>query len=638
MAGKETLLYLRKHKKKVTRLKKLWKEYFLFQPAPDPAWPIKRRTIYYIYRVLILLCAGICMGLALLSLAIGPYTKEVIFSYFRYGTLLVLNTLPVVLLIFLFYGLTGNAWSAFLLGGGIFFGFSMGNYYKLQFRDDPLYFEDMLILHEAKAMATGGHYTLFLDIRIIFALFCLILGTVLLAILTPGKNRNWRPRTIAAVTSLVIAGVMVPVYLDDDRYEAIENYEELERWSATQNYISRGFIYPFFHSINNFLEIPPAGYSKDKAEALLSAYSDADIPAEKQINIIGLMREAYVDFSRYNVEGLDVSEYAVYHALEAESYTGDLVTNIFAGGTVDTERCFLTGDYSLRNFRGSTNSYVWYLRDQGYSTEGSHPYHQWFYNRMNINSYLGFEKYRFLENDYERFTNAIYPEDAILFPEIYKDFQAAQKPCFSFSVNVQSHGPYATWDTGAKQYLTGNYSDKCKYAVNAYMSAIMETDRELSKFVDLLRDDPEPVVLITFGDHLPWMGDGNAYYNEMGININPGTEDGFFRHYSTRYLIWANDAAKKIIGHDLQGEGPAVSPCYLMNVLFDQLGWKGPAFMQAMHDMMEVFPVKTTTGWTVTDGVLDASVPENRKDLLQDFYYLQHYWRNEFLYNHTLEK
>ena len=489
-----------------------------------------------------------------------------------------------------------------------------------------------------KAMATGGHYTLFQDVRIIFVLACLILGTVLLAFLAPGKNRNWRPRTISAVAAVAVAGALAPVYLDNNRYNAIENYEELERWSATQNYISRGFFYPFFHSINDFLEIPPEGYSKDKAEALLSAYADADIPAGKQINIIGLMREAYADFSQYNVEGLDVSEYAVYHALEAESYTGDLVTNIFAGGTVDTERCFLTGNYSLRNFRGNANSYVWYLRDQGYTTQGSHPYHQWFYNRMNINGYLGFQQYRFLEDDYEKFTNAIYPEDSVLLPEIYRDFQAAPKPCFSFSVNVQSHGPYATWDTKAKQYLTGNYSDECKYAMNAYMATIMETDRELAKFVDQLRDDPEPIVLITFGDHLPWMGDGNAFYDEMGIDINPGTEEGFFRYYSTRYLIWANDAAKEIIGRDLRGEGPAVSPCYLMNVLFDQLGWDGPGYMQAMDDMMEVFPVKTSTGWTVTDGVLAASVPEERQDLLRDFYYMQHYWRGEFLYRETMEK
>ena len=67
---------------------------------------------------------------------------------------------------------------------------------------------------------------------------------------------------------------------------------------------------------------------------------------------------------------------------------------------------FLTGNYQLRNFRGNANSYAWYLREQGYAIEGSHPYYQWFYNRFNINGYLGFETYRFLEGDYETMSHS----------------------------------------------------------------------------------------------------------------------------------------------------------------------------------------------------------------------------------------
>ena len=71
----------------------------------------------------------------------------------------------MALLVLLFYGALGRAWTAFLAGGGIALGFSLGNYYKLQFRDDPLYFEDMLILREAKAMASGDRYSLFFPVR-----------------------------------------------------------------------------------------------------------------------------------------------------------------------------------------------------------------------------------------------------------------------------------------------------------------------------------------------------------------------------------------------------------------------------------------------------------------------------------------
>ena len=112
------------------------------------------------------------------------------------------------------------------------------------------------------------------------------------------------------------------------------------------------------------------------------------------------MLEAFSDFSAF--DGIEFAQdaYAVYHALEAESYTGNLVTNIFAGNTVNSERAFLTGMSTQYNWRGSTNSYVWYFKDQGYETWGDHPCYQWFYNRQNVNTYLGFDSYRFVENYY----------------------------------------------------------------------------------------------------------------------------------------------------------------------------------------------------------------------------------------------
>ena len=616
-------------------MKNFLKNCFLFRPQPDPGWTLKRREAYYAYRAVLLACAGLCMGLALLVLAIGPYPKGALAGYLLHWQTLLLNTVPVALLVLLFYGLTGRTGASFLLGGGVAFGFSIGNYYKLQFRDDPLYFEDMLILREAKAMATGDHYSLFIDKQIIVAVLCLLLGWVLVRYLAPGVTRPWQRRLATSAAALALMAALFPVCLNDHYYETTNNYTSLNPWSATQDYISHGFWYPFLHSVSDVVETPPAGYSRAETAQLLAGSPDADIPADKKVHIIGLMREAYADFSRYDIPGLDASGYDLYHALEVESYTGNLVTNIFAGGTVDTERCFLTGNYQLRNFRGNTNSYVWYLRSQGYTAEGSHPYYQWFYNRFNINGYIGFERYRYLEDDYGLMTDAWYPEDSILLPEIYSGFKeaaASGTPCFSFSVNVQSHGPYETAEPAGASWLTGDYTNECKNAMDHYLEVIWDSDAQLAQLMDQLREDPEPVVLVTFGDHLPWMGDGNVFYAEMGMDVESGSDDAFYRRYATRYLIWANDAAKAVIGHDMRGTGPDLSPCYLMNELFAQLGWEGPGFMQAMDELRETFPIVTTTGRTMTDGVLSGQVPAEREELYRRFQQLQHYWRNEFLY------
>ena len=609
---------------------------FFLRRAPEAEWTVGKKIVYYLWRFLILLCAGICLGALALIFAYGNYSWGVFLGYLQSGFLLVINILPAVVLLFFLYGLVGRAWLAFLLDGAIVLGLSLGHYFKLVFRDDPLYFEDMLILREAKAMAGSDHYALFIDKRIVVALLCWALGTVLLFFLVRGKARGWKRRLGTVLAAVAVSAVVAPVYLDESRYDSVENYAYLNRWAATQDYISHGFFYPFIHSITEMVETPPDGYSQEETEEILASYTDADVPEDRKVNVISLMREAYVDFSRYDIEGLDCSGYDPYHQLEAESYHGDLVTNIFAGGTIDSERCFLTGEYKVRNYRSNTNSYVWYLREQGYTVEGSHPYYQWFYNRQNINGYLGFENYRFLEEDYENLTQAYLPEDSILLPEIYNDFVANKetgKPYFSFNVNIQSHGPYSTTDYyGTVDYLTGDYTDGCKNAMNNYMAAIMNSDVELMKLVDQLRSEEEPVVLILFSDHLPWMGDSNIYYDEMGMDISGDTEESFLRHYTTEYLIWANDAAKEVLDCDFVGEGPTISPCYLMNEAFDLMGWEGPAFMQAMDELREVFPVVTIHGCYIVDGEFTDAIPAQRQDLFDRFLYLQYYWTHEFIY------
>ena len=160
---------------------------FVLRRAAEPGWPLWKRGVFYLYRVLLLLCAAAGLGAVLLLCAYGPYMWGVFLGYFRIWQIAVLNILPVALLMLLCYGITGRTWAGFLLGGGVALGFSLGSYYKLHFRGDPLHFEDLLIVREAGAMTTGGRYELFVDKRVAAALGCLLLGTLLLLGLTRGR-------------------------------------------------------------------------------------------------------------------------------------------------------------------------------------------------------------------------------------------------------------------------------------------------------------------------------------------------------------------------------------------------------------------------------------------------------------------
>ena len=617
------------------------RQFFLFQKTASPAWSPAKKALFWIWNLGVLLTSGVGVCLISLMLATGHYAMRLIFGYFECPLIFVLNLLPVLALLLLLYGLTGRAQLSFGVTAALVFGLSTGNYYKLMFRNDPLMFADLLLLKEAGDMA--GKYHLFLDWKLGLMIACWVFGVLFLHFLVRGRPRG-RGRGICALAGVTACTLLYPVMLDSDLYnQRTAYYARLNNiWSATQQYIARGFLYPFLHSISEAIEMPPENYSAGRAEAILSAYSDADIPEEEKVNIIGIMLEAYSDFSRLGVPELAADVYEVWHNLEAEGYSGDLVTNIFAGGTINTERCFLTGFSNLVNFRARTNSYAWYFRSQGYRVEGMHPCYEWFYNRLNVNESLGFEDYYFVENYFSPMSGGGVALDDIFFPELLKTYQAAEtsdQPYFSFSVTYQGHGPYnddVCWWGEKGDYVADNgaYTEAQQYILDNYFGSIYNTNQHLKALTDYLRTNDEPVVLLLFGDHMPWMGDGNSVYEAMGLNLDLSTQEGFFNYYGTRYLIWANDAAKEVLGQDFTGEGPALSPNFLMNQVFRLCGWEGPAFMQATQQVMDRVPViNTPTGLYVENGTLTGSLSPEGQALVEDYNILQYYYRSHFIYS-----
>ena len=418
------------------------------------------------------------------------------------------------------------------------------------------------------------------------------------------------------------------------------NYDHVNRWAATQNYLSKGFVYPFLHSITAGAAKVPEDYGEAEAEALLFSHQDGEIPQEKKVDLITIQLEAFSDFSRFaGVEGIDfVSAYKTFHEIEAESYTGDLVTNIFAGGTVDTERAFLTGFADLRDFRADTNSSAWYLQSQGYLAEGSHPSYQWFYNRRNINGYLGLPDYYYFENYYNEVDSVNLAADRLLFPEIFRLYgenrDGEGKPYFSFNVTYQGHGPYSSTENqwGGRTFTDGRYSTETTCIVDNYLASVADTAEELKKLMDAFREEERPVVLVVYGDHKPWLGDGNSAYQELGVNLDASTEEGFYNYYSTRYLIWANGAAKAALENDFVGEGPTLSSCFLMNEVFAQCGWTGSAWMQAANEVRSTLPVITSVGRYVENGVLTDTLTPEGQAALRRFLFMEYYETEHFRY------
>lgn len=583
---------------------------------------------------------GCCVGVLTLLYGAAAYIKlpglALFRSYFHHPALLGLNLLPPVLLIWLFYFLTRRGWGAFLGSFLPCVAVAMVNYFKIRLRSDPFLAADLTLISEAGGIV--GNYSLDVDWLTWLTLGALLAGLLFSALLIPKwPRRGWGRAFAAASCAAVCAVSCASLFTNSDLYQSTDNSEYINPWSDVEVFVSKGCLYPFLYSMRDMFPAPPPGYDGAQAQAMLGAFSDADIPADKQVSVMGIMLEAFCDLTDFDFMAGHPDAARVYdpwHALTEQGVSGRLLTNIFAGGTVDSEWGFLSGYSQHDDFRRDTDSYVWYLRDQGYQTFFSHPGYGWFYNRQNVNDYLGFQDSWFTENHYGALvdpTSAIYHSDDILVRELLAQLtqRTAEGPCFSFSVSYQNHGPYESAYSAGVEYFTpansGMAAESC-HIWNNYLRGVDSTIQAMVQLTQGLEELDRPVVLVLFGDHKPWGGNGNSAYADMGLTFDLGTLQGFYDYYATPYLIWANSAAKEVLDSDFTGSGGDFSPCFLMPKVFDLCGWTGPGFMQLARQVREITPLVHQRGLYLSGGQITDALPQGQQDFVDRFLWAE-YWR-----------
>ncbi len=583
-----------------------------------------------------LLClAAVCLTALTLMLSTLDFSRGRFSSYFHEPAIWLLNLLPIFLLMTLCYFATNRAWLAFLLPAALLFVMCFINYFKVALRGDPFVAADVLLVGEAAGVVSD--YTLKLPLWFFLALTAILAGTLTLFYLAREKvaKKLWWVRVLACLGCLgALLGAWGLWYSDTGLYNAQENHSLFNAWKDAEEYASHGFVYSFFHSFTEVLPGEPDGYSEEEAEKLLSPYRDEAIPENQRINVVVTMLESFSDLSQFGCLSFTQDPYSAFHALEAESYHGYLLTDTIGGGTINAERSFLTGfTYPQPYYRGETNSFVRYFTALGYRTDGSHPGDDWFYSRQSINARLGFERYLFMQNHYSALNDEEHTSDAALFPElrrIYTEQTASGEPYFSFSVTYQNHSPYPVDALTGGEYLPqGDLPDEAYFEINNYLAGVADTGRQLASYVDSFRDDTQPVVLVFFGDHKPSFGVGNRYYEALGINAQEGSPEGCLNLYSTPYLIWANDAAKALLGKDFSGEGRMISPAFLMAELFDCCGWQGPAWMQYQRQTAQTVPVMHQRKLFSENGVMTDCLSKEAQQVYRSFEIVQYYMRTQ---------
>lgn len=588
------------------------------------------------YRLVMLAVLGAAVGITVLWITALSYPGvEGLFAfYLSNARILALNLLPPILLALLGYFVFSRAWAAVVVSAAPPMLLAIGNYFKLRLRDEPVVFSDLTLLRTAGGIA--GKYDVAPTVEMVMALaLCAFLCCLAFHFL-PRRRMKRQMRLLGADLCLLCVPLLLIASFSDELYASTAVPEGLNTKLCTEDYIAHGCLYPFLHSAKPVTHSAVTDAAKTPQE-IYESYTDADIPAEQKVQVMGIMCEALADFSQVGAFADNEKIQAIYaplHELEARSVSGNLLSNSFGGGTTNTEWCVVSGYSQGQRFQEETETYVWYFAEQGYDTLYQHPGNEWFYERKDINPRMGYQEQAFSENCFGEqvdVPSAMFHSDGILVDYLLDQFNSrteADAPMFSFSVTIQNHGPYNAEITAVPDFLGENpgWAEASYNILSNYFYGIDETIRELVRLTDGLEESEEPVVLFVFGDHKPWLGDNKAVYYELGLDMDFSETEGFYNTFATPYFIWANSAAKEVLGRDFTGDGGDFSPCFLMPRVFEACGWDGPGFMQYAREMRAVTPVLSQKGLFLQNGAVCAEMNEEDTAFYNDFLSVQS-WR-----------
>ena len=126
----------------------------------------------------------------------------------------------------------------------------------------------------------------------------------------------------------------------------------------------------------------------------------------------------------------------------------------------------------------------------------------------------------------------------------------------------------------------------------------------------------EPVMLVFFGDHLPYLGDDQLAYRELGFTEDPAWDA--LTSYETPYVIWANDAGAEVLDWESMvvkldlPENGQLSASFLGAAVLELTGRTGASpWFDFLNQLRREVPVVQKQSYQLADGTITDQLPEN---------------------------
>ena len=591
-----------------------------------------------------LLAAVLLSGcITLLALWCQPNALRTVLAHFKAQPLLiVLNAMPIGLLVLALTCLLRNVFFSAALVNLAVCVLSIANRIKLEVRDEPVFPRDFALLKEVgSAMGTYDiHFPWGVIAVVLFASAALaVLGVFCKGQPFPiARLRGWLGRVLGCAASFaVLAGLILTVCASNDLYNS---FSVSNAYYIPSVFNELGFPYCFCHQFTTYPIDKPEGFDKAEAEG----WDDGgETGLGKDVHLIMVMDEAFSDLTDDNAFAYAAENDPLpnLHALQNDPHaiSGHVVVPGFAGGTANTEFDVLTGmqtnalsaatTSSFRAVNRNLDSVLRLFGNDGYHASFFHPGDDWFYNRENVYRWMGAEETVFVDQMEDLDYKGRWVTDDYMAGFIEDKFEEAVENgelLCNYTTTIQNHMSYTADKYGADyEYpdvpLTVSVSPEVETLLKVYVEGARDADAMLGRLVDYFSATDEPVVLAFWGDHLPYLGDNQLGYEELGSEVALSEEERSdpLCSYETPYVIWANDAAAEILDWDAAvealdlPESHKLSASFLGAALVELTGRTGESpWFDFLNQLRRELPVVQKQAYQLADGTVTDQLTEEQ--------------------------
>lgn len=532
-----------------------------------------------------------------------------IYSQYAYGSdittfttdIYLINYFVIACMMYSLIALSNNIKFSIISTAVFFVGFSIINYYVTIYRGTPVLPWDIIAIKTALNVAGGYSFTLTFEIAV--AVILTLVMSVLLVILLPKRKFISKTSIFVRTASLIVAVYLFSLF--NTSWE-IESYGvKTDTWAHKDAYRKYGIPSEFILNLK-FLNIDvPENYSTELKDDIInnfeSSYQTYDV--EKTPNIIVIMNESWTDYEEFG--NIELSEPVMENIKNLDnSIFGHAYSSVWGGGTSQSEFEFLTGNSMAflppnsvpyqQYLKGDTNSYVWYLKSLGFDTLAYHSYLASGWNREKAYDYLGFDDFISMEDMVTplEYGHQDFCYDRVDFAELIYRYENRDmsKPFFLFNVTMQNHGGY---DDFIMDDVSVIGTDHAYPKAEFYLSLVNKTDEAFMELVDYFKQVDEPVIILMYGDHQPYVED-EFIYTAMGIE-DPSNKTQLIERYRVPFVFWANYDLPDITIKDS-------SLNFLMQDLLSLAGIETNKYGEFIYTLNQTIPSLSFNGYFDNDG------------------------------------